>query len=399
MTNDLTVHTEPQYRLAPPPALDKDRFGLMHQLATIMAHSSLIPDSLCAVRDPRTKELVRLPDEVVVANCFLIVNQSDRWGLDPFAVAQCVSVVHGRLCYEGKLVAGVMEAKLGIQLNYEFGIWKDNQTNLKAVGTGDMLAVRVSERLSNGQLGRFIDGSVGNWKTSGNNTPWGNPANHRRQLRYRGAREWARAHEPALMLGVYTDDEMMEVAIQTRAERAKELEKPSLTERLAGPDKVETDDGFDHDHVKSEITNGRDKPKERPVEAVEDQVDPETGEIDNGDPGPAVEETDAIDAEAEAASEPETLGREVFEGYSAALIRFNDADKLRKGAMAYWKQHGGWPTPNPTDLALGKMIYAAHGNRIDGKISPEDTALHVLDLINDAFDAGEPELAFEEDDL
>jgi hypothetical protein len=52
--------------------------------------------------------------EQIMANCFLVVNQAVRWNMDPFAVAQCVSVVHGKLCYEGKLIAAIIEAKLGI---------------------------------------------------------------------------------------------------------------------------------------------------------------------------------------------------------------------------------------------------------------------------------------------
>ena len=38
--------------------------------------------------------------------------------MDPFAVAQCCSVVHGKLVYEGKLVAAVLDAKLGVRLTY-----------------------------------------------------------------------------------------------------------------------------------------------------------------------------------------------------------------------------------------------------------------------------------------
>jgi hypothetical protein len=169
------------------PTLDTARFEHMQRIATVMAASSLVPETL-------RKDLER---EAVLANCFLVVNQAVRWGMDPFAVAQCCSVVHGRICYEGKLVHAVIEAKLGVRLKYAFD-----------EGKGDALGVTVSGQLPGEDEERTVDGTVAQWKTNGNNSPWSSPANWKRQLRYRGAREWARAHAPAVLLGVYSDDEM-----------------------------------------------------------------------------------------------------------------------------------------------------------------------------------------------
>src|SRR6185437_11744430 len=92
----------------PIPVLDTARFEHMQRIATVMAASNLIPDSLCMTGEKDNKAL--LPQAQVIANCFLVVNQAVRWGMDPFAVAQCVSVVHGKLCYEGKLIAAIIEA-------------------------------------------------------------------------------------------------------------------------------------------------------------------------------------------------------------------------------------------------------------------------------------------------
>ena len=207
------------------PTLDTARFEHMQRIATVMASSSLIPDSLRKYGDEV------LPPHAIVSNCFLIVNQAVRWELDPFAVAQCCSVVHGRLMFEGKLVAAVLESRLKIKLGYKFGKWDAARqaTDLSAEGQGDQLAVRIFDK---NDEERFVDGYVGGWKTTGTNNPW-QPANFRRQLRYRGAREWARVHEAAVMLGVYADDEFDEPRKDERTGKAAKV--TAVTAELAAP--------------------------------------------------------------------------------------------------------------------------------------------------------------------
>lgn len=202
------------------PILDTARFEHMQRIATIMAGSSLIPDSLRQGGSGNDK--YELSPATVVANCFLIVNQAVRWGMDPFAVAGSTSVVHGRLMYEGKLVAAVLESKLGLQLKYEFGTWlpESETVDLSKEGKGDLLGVRVSAQRAGDAEPVYIEGAVGIWKTAGNNSPW-KPGAMKRQCRYRGAREWARAYNSGLMLGVITDDELDVLA--ERRETAQRL--------------------------------------------------------------------------------------------------------------------------------------------------------------------------------
>jgi hypothetical protein len=195
--------------------LDTARFEHMQRIATVMANSNLIPDSLCTQKGENDSK-VFLPFERVVANCFLVVNQSVRWNMDPFAVAQCVSVVYGKLCYEGKLIAAVLEGKAGASLEYEI------------TGLGDAMKVVVSATGPDGKLiadskGRpkVIEGTVGEWKTTGRGSPWDARGGHVRMLRYRGAREWGRVYAPGLMLGVYSDDEMEDLSLNHRAATAR----------------------------------------------------------------------------------------------------------------------------------------------------------------------------------
>ena len=177
------------------PILDTSKFEHMHRIAQALALGSTIPESLKKSGD------TWLEKEVVVANCFRVVNQAIRWGFDPFAVMDCVSLVHGKMMYEGKLIAAVIDAKLGVKLAYSFS---DH--------TSDDLTVTVSGTIPGEQEPRTLSGTVKQWHR-GAKSPWVNPADWKRQLRYRGAREWCRAFTPALMLGIYTNDELQDIAL------------------------------------------------------------------------------------------------------------------------------------------------------------------------------------------
>jgi hypothetical protein len=222
------------------PLLDTSRFEHMQRVATVMARSTLMPESLYMEGKANDKKL--LPYDTIISNCFLVVNQAVRWGLDPFAVAQCVSVVHGKLCYEGKLVAAVLQAKLGMNLYHHItGSGDDTRVYMsdkpfnEEVTVGDSTGPLVSFLKPGIRIPgvRLFDGSVGEWKTTGTNSPW-SPKNFPRMLIYRGTRDWCRIYEPATMLGVYTDDEMVDMEDTTRSRSARDITpKPSLAERLA----------------------------------------------------------------------------------------------------------------------------------------------------------------------
>lgn len=228
-------------------------FESLTRIAKMLARSSLIPDTL------RTEKGEDLPIEKVEANCFLVTEQAYRWGLSPFAVIGCASVVYGRLMWEGKLVHAVVEAKLGVRLNYEY--------NGK---TGDALGVTVYGTLSGEDQPRTVEGTVGQWKTTSKGSPWTSPADHPRQLRYRGAREWARAHAPATILGVITDDEAVDFQRMKRAEievaSAKAAHNPFEKKQLPGGTRIKP--------------GGK---AEAPAPAQK-QVDPEPGQESGAEP-------------------------------------------------------------------------------------------------------------------
>jgi hypothetical protein len=203
--------------------LDSNAFEHLQRVATMMAAASLIPECLRGDYEGRGDNRRFVPHQpaTVLANCFMIAEQSVRWNMSPFAVAQSCSIVRGKLMYEGKLVAAVIEARAGVKLTYTFGKWnpKTESVDTSVEGENDLLGVVVSD-----DEGRTVEGSVGTWKTTQNDTPW-RPGAFKRMCRYRGAREWCRAHEPGVMLGVLTDDEIDDL----RDRRFAHEPRPTLT--------------------------------------------------------------------------------------------------------------------------------------------------------------------------
>lgn len=239
------------------PLLDTNRFAATMAVAEVMAMATLIPESIRFEGSGDNKK--ELAYEIVKANCFLIANQAFNWGLDAFACAQCCSVVHGRLMFEGKLVASVLEAKLRIKMHFEYGKWNSSQS-ICLVGeehSGDDLAIRIGEfDQAAGEWKRFVDGYVGGWKTTGANSAWTKASDWRKMLFNRGTREWARVYEPGVMLGIMTDDEMDFASMRDiTPARAPAQNGASVLDRIK-QSKTETsaNAGFDHDRIKGGTT-------------------------------------------------------------------------------------------------------------------------------------------------
>lgn len=175
------------------PVLDTGMFDHMGRIAKLMAASGLVPSHLNAFKKEGGQDIPMSQDEAV-ANCFLVVNQAIRWRMDPFAVAQGVFVLRGKVGYEGKLIAAVINSHplLAGRLSYKYD------------GEGQSRAVTVSGQIKDEQEAKTISGTVAQWKTA--NDSWIKIPDQ--MLAYRGAREWARRHMPEAILGVYAEEEL-----------------------------------------------------------------------------------------------------------------------------------------------------------------------------------------------
>ena len=147
-----------------------------------------------------TAKLVPVHLQGDVGSCLMIIEQAMRWGMSPFAVAQCTSVIYGRLMHEGKLVAAAVQASgvLTTRFQYEYS------------GSGDDRAVTVSARVAGEEKDRTIQIVLKDVRTKDKegkvNRQW-TGGQIDQQLSYAGVRAWARRHTPEVLLGVYSPEE------------------------------------------------------------------------------------------------------------------------------------------------------------------------------------------------
>lgn len=189
--------------------LDTARFDHLQRIARSMAMMAFLPAHLRGESPEQS-----------TANCFRVVNQALRWGFDPYSVCDETYVVSGKLGYQGKLVAAVINSKAGLAGGLRciynqkagddraivvFGSAKPIPPDAfallqKYADTED--AAAHNELLALGILPIRL--SVGQAKTS--NKMW--TADPQQKLWYSGATKWARRHRPEVLLGVMTDDDL-----------------------------------------------------------------------------------------------------------------------------------------------------------------------------------------------
>ena len=127
-------------------------------------------------------------------DCLMVVELAMRWGMSPFAVAQGTSVISGKLMIEGKLVAAAVESSGAIvgHIDYDFA------------GEGEGRTITVSATRRGETNPRTVTIALKEART--NNEMWKRQPDQ--QLVYHGVRVWARRWAPAVILGVYSREEM-----------------------------------------------------------------------------------------------------------------------------------------------------------------------------------------------
>lgn len=207
MTN--VVHYQPPTPSAPPGGSVLLPANLTEgmRFAELMAGSRLVP-----------AHLQKSP-----ADCMMVLMQAMRWRMDPFAVAQATAVIQGKLMYEGKLVAAVVNSlgQLTKRLGYAYSGEGDNRTVVvSGTLTGDPEPLTVSVRLKDARTNNKV------WQTQPD-----------QQLAYHGARVWARRYMPELMLGVYTPEEFDAPQMRDVTPAAPSIEAPKINTPVAPPAK------------------------------------------------------------------------------------------------------------------------------------------------------------------
>jgi hypothetical protein len=131
-------------------------------------------------------------------DCFAIVLQALQWGMSPFAVAQKTHLVNGVLGYEAQLVNAVIQSSglVASRFYYEYkGADNSLQCRVGAIIQGE-------EKITWGEWLASASVQVKNsplWKT-----------NPQQQLGYLQVKNWARLYCPGAIMGVYSQDELLD---------------------------------------------------------------------------------------------------------------------------------------------------------------------------------------------
>jgi len=227
--------------------LDTARFNHVWRIASAIAAATLLPDHLRLDRNKKP-----LPEKQVQSNVFCVVSQAIRWGFDPYAVVDETYVVAGRLGYQGKLIAAVVNARSGLKENLSFAY----------SGSGQDRMVTVYGYFVGEKEPRTITLSVAQAKTA--NKMWTSDPDQK--LAYSGATKWARRHSPEVMLGVLTDDDLDRIRESRSINVASE---PRSLEAFTGkPEPTEAD-------LTAEAEALPEPAKVEPATATHDDVDPD----------------------------------------------------------------------------------------------------------------------------
>jgi hypothetical protein len=168
------------------------------------------------------------------ADCMAIIMQAAQWRMNPFAVAQKTHVVSGTLGYEAQLVNAVISSSKAIngRFHYRYG------GDWEVTGDGNNQKIQAGVNVNNGntitqncwvQVGAILSGEdeiqwgerlYPSMVTTKNSALW--KTNPKQQGGYLALKYWARLYAPAVIMGVYSSDEL-----------EPETKKP--TERVINP--------------------------------------------------------------------------------------------------------------------------------------------------------------------
>lgn len=184
-----------------------------------------------------------------IGGCLAVACQAKAWRMNPFMVALASSQVHEKLLYEGKLVHAAIESSgiLAGPLTYEsVGDWgkvrgkfriAESQKKTDDNGKPAKYAVPAWADKDEEGLAVIVRGTLrGEAEPRArrtflaacyprNSTLWA--TDPEQQIRYRAARDWARAHAPGVMLGVVTPDEHDDIRAGAITVRVSPFEHPT----------------------------------------------------------------------------------------------------------------------------------------------------------------------------
>jgi len=137
------------------------------------------------------------------ANCLVALEIANRMRMSPFQVMQNLHIIHGRPCWSSQIIIGLVN-----------GCGRFNPLRYEISGSGDALACYcVATELSSGEDLKGPTVTMAMAKKEGWSTKSGSKwlTMPELMIRYRAAAFWGRLYIPELLVGIQTEDEVVDV--------------------------------------------------------------------------------------------------------------------------------------------------------------------------------------------
>lgn len=255
--------------------------------------------------------------------CAGVIMQAVEWGMNPYSLANVAYVVSGKIGYEAKMFATLVNTRAPMQrrLRYEFTgelRYNGGETITKAgqkrgLPTGDMQCTVTGWLIGEDEPFIYTSPPIGEIQPK-NSSMWNQDP--RRQLMYYSARAWARLYVPEIIMGVYTSDELLDAA------------PPPET----GPKRSSLMDKLDPEG----------QPDDEPAPTPDAEPEPDPEPVDQKDAAAEPEAQPEVEKGEDVASQADADVENAFAVFRASLADAETADAAAK-ALANLKGSSGAP--------------------------------------------------------
>lgn len=161
------------------------------------------------------------------ANCLVALNISRRMGMDPLMVMQNLHIIHGRPSWSSQFIIGLIN-----------GCGRFTPLRYEITGKGDTLAcTAVATEHATGQELRGPEVTMAMAKREG----WATKAGSKwatmpeLMIRYRAAAFWGRLYIPELLVGIQTQEEVLDIEPVTVVATQPASTVEELNEKIKQP--------------------------------------------------------------------------------------------------------------------------------------------------------------------
>lgn len=162
-----------------------------------------------------------------LANCLVALNISRRMNMDPLMVVQNLHIIHGRPSWSSQFIIGLIN-----------GCGRFTPLRYEITGKGDTLAcTAVATEHATGQELRGPDVTMAMAKREGWATKQGSKWATMPELmiRYRAAAFWGRLYIPELLVGIQTQEEVLDIEPVTVVATQPASTVEDLNEKIKQP--------------------------------------------------------------------------------------------------------------------------------------------------------------------